>query len=77
MQHYDLIEEILRADGRRVFSHAYKMLPIKIQGCASAEVAFPVHLNKNIVISWLELHLHCGIMVAIENVVDVLTQLLC
>ena len=51
------------------------MLSVKIQSCAPGIVAFPIHLYKYVVISGLQLNSHHGIMIAVENIVDILAHL--
>ena len=72
MQEHNLIEQTSWSDNIRVLNHANKMLSIKAQRNIPTKITFPIHFNKNIIVSRLKLDLYCSIMIAVENVVYVL-----
>jgi hypothetical protein len=74
MEEDDFVEERVDIQRGSVLHEGHWVLSVEIEHHFATEIALPVHLHQQIVVSWVQLDPHCAVAVAVHEIVHVSAQ---
>lgn len=75
MQDHNLVEKTIDVQRVLILDEIHRVLTIEIYYDIASVAGLPVYLNYQVIVSWIQLHSHSPITIAVNEVIDISSKL--